>query len=147
MRWLPALLAVTFLATAAVYAWRARAELAWLGPVTTPGGPVPPPRVDGPWWVLRPAVSPVTGVEATRAGALAEAVRLGLGAPLSAVGSPAAPPPVPSLVRLRAGGYALLLERSREAARLFDPARGEVVLFATDPGRWIEHSAEPLGGD
>ena len=146
MRPLTALFTTALVVVLAVYGWRGWTELSWRGALEGPSGAEPPPVVDGPWWVLRAVDGSATTPEATRASALAEAQRLGLGTPRPSEVVTGRRAPVPSLVRLRAGGWALLLERSDEAARLFDPARGDVVLFATSLARWVEPHAEPLSG-
>jgi len=138
-------LAVLLFAVVAVYTWRARAEMAWRGPVQTIRGRLEPPRIEGRLWLLRPAEAPVTDPDACREQVLGQAAARGLTPAGPPVGFRRGRPPAPSLVHWRQHGRcALLLEQAPHAARLVDPALGEVVLLDRNLARWLERTALPL---
>jgi len=140
-----ALLTVVLVAAGAFYAWRGHAEMTWQGSVATRAGVLAPPREVGRLWILSPARRPVVDAVACRERIREEAVARGLTASGASVPHRRNRPPVPSLVRWREHGRcALLLERAPHAARLVDPALGEVVLLDRDLSRWLEDTAVPL---
>ena len=140
-----AVAAVGFLVTTAALATRAVRQMSWGGPIDTVHGPLVPPTQDGDRWLLvrEPDPVPPGDAAASRARVLqfvaARGLKLG-----EAVVVPKARPPVPSIVKLTEGGYAVLLGRAPHVARVYDPSRGDLAILDRQLGDWFELGAEPL---